>query len=86
MDVCLSPWDAFQEEEPCRPLLYHTGGLEWTMIVAVVTMGVVKMSPDHVIDVAVVRYRWVSAPGTVAMRRVVFAAIMRRGASFRVLP
>ena len=54
------------------------------MVIAMITMRMMQMAVDQVIDVIAVRYRFVSASGTVDVSRLVAAATVVRCASFRI--
>ena len=56
------------------------------MVIAVITVGVVQVTVDKVVDVVTVRDGLVPAPGAVHVRCVVCAALVARCARLRVCP
>jgi len=50
--------------------------LEWSVVVAMVSVGVVQVTADEVVDVVAVWYGLVSAAGPVLVSRVVLGAVV----------
>lgn len=54
------------------------------MIIAVITVRVMQVTIDEVVDMVAMRDRFVPAPGTMDVFRIMLTAIVRRGAFSRV--
>jgi hypothetical protein len=61
-----------------------SGGHQWTVVVAMIPMGVMQMIADQIVNMIAVRYRLVATAGTVRVVRVMRAAMMLGCASVRI--
>jgi hypothetical protein len=59
--------------------------IDATVIVAVVTVGMMQVAVDEIIDVVTVGYRFVPATGAVLMAGLMTGAVMIRCTSIRIL-